>query len=165
MLGRWAVSTLKEDLGPLAATWSPGVLDSGQRTATSGQWPPGWKVGGWPGQANAHCTRTLHTAHGLHRSSQAQRGMGAGSNCMGGVRGADRLGLTPARGAPIRVQIRSALDWPLQFPFVFLFAQPRRRHLLTTRQTRRLADSTRRPRRKDNFKARAGAREATVKCV
>jgi hypothetical protein len=121
-------------------SWSPG-----QRTATSGQWPPGWKVGGWPGQANAHCTRTLHTAHGLHRSSQAQRGMGAGSNCMGGVRGADRLGLTPARGAPIRVQIRSALDWPLQFPFVFLFAQPRRRHLLTTRQTRRHADSQTRP--------------------
>jgi hypothetical protein len=48
--GCWAAgpfSTLKEDLGPLAATWSPGHL--------------GWKVGGWPGQANAHCT--LRTAH------------------------------------------------------------------------------------------------------
>lgn len=122
MLGRWAILDVGRGFGttgPPAATWSPGHLAA--------------ELGVGPDEQVC----TLHTAHRTpHRSVQVQRGIGAGSNCMDNVRGEDRLGLTPARGAPIRVQIRSALDRPLQFPFVFLFAQPRRRHLLATRQTR-----------------------------
>jgi hypothetical protein len=72
-------------------------------------------------------------------SNQTQRGTSTRRTCVDGVRGEDRLygycRLTPARGAPIRVQIRSAADWPLQFPFVFVFAQPRRRHSLPAKYT------------------------------
>ncbi|PMD51235.1 uncharacterized protein K444DRAFT_636564 [Hyaloscypha bicolor E] len=125
--GCWAAgpfSTLGEDLGPLGHRLPPGVLDT---------WLQSWGLART--SKCAHCT--LRTAHRT-AAFRSRGGLALGRTAWTGVRGEDRLGLTPARGAPIRVQIRSALDRPLQFPFVFLFAQPRRRHLLATRQTRRL---------------------------
>jgi hypothetical protein len=67
MLGRWAVSTLKEDLGPLAATWSPGVLDSGQRPADSGHLAG---LESWGLARTGKCTLHTHTAHSTRTAPQ-----------------------------------------------------------------------------------------------